>query len=115
MFKLSSKITFITTKIAIAGLAVCSTLAQAQEEVAETIQKKTALDTFVLDGGPTMIFIGLAFIAMLFFIVFTCLWDQLRCARLVLRGVFQHLLCCSLLMQNMQEPNIRWLISGNRR
>ncbi len=69
MFKLSSKITFITTKIAIAGLAVCSTLAQAQEEVAETIQKKTALDTFVLDGGPTMIFIGLAFIAMLFFIV----------------------------------------------
>ncbi len=69
MYKLSLKHTIISSKLSAAALASLTALVQAQEATEEVIQKKTALDTFVLDGGPTMIFIGLAFVAMLFFIV----------------------------------------------
>ena len=69
MLKLSLKQQTIMAKLSLTGLAACTALAHAQEAAEEVIQKKTALDTFALDGDPSMIFIGLAFVAMIFFIV----------------------------------------------
>ena len=44
-------------------------LAQA-EEGAGTVKKKNALEQYVLDGGPTMIFIGIAILALIALCVF---------------------------------------------
>lgn len=65
MFKSPLRYTFFI-KLTSALLLSFAFMAQAQEA---EIVKKSALDRFVLDGGPTMIFIGVAFVAMIFFIV----------------------------------------------